>query len=209
LLICGKWGRDKYYREIARNLKTQTKKLTPPFTCDEIANYVRKSRPNNSEEPEKQRKENSIFVSHSARRTFQALRILVNNELFELWEGLKTAEEFLTRPSPSREPGRLVIISYNNVEDMMFHCFVKATTLANPEREHLWRGILKQEPFFPSFSGLSAFRPSKSEVLQNKRSRNAKFYCLKRTSNPSLMSNTKFKNTNGTDKRQNFFIEYV
>ena len=53
--------------------------------------------------------------THIATKTFQALRIFVNNELNELYTGLKTAQKFL------RPGGHLVTLSFHSLED----CIVK------------------------------------------------------------------------------------
>uniref|UniRef100_A0A2I2Z3W5 Methyltransferase like 15 n=1 Tax=Gorilla gorilla gorilla TaxID=9595 RepID=A0A2I2Z3W5_GORGO len=49
--------------------------------------------------------------THIATKTFQALRIFVNNELNELYTGLKTAQKFL------RPGGRLVTLSFHSLQD--------------------------------------------------------------------------------------------
>ncbi|KAL4701709.1 hypothetical protein H8959_015713 [Pygathrix nigripes] len=49
--------------------------------------------------------------THIATKTFQALRIFVNNELNELYTGLKTAQKFL------RPGGHLVTVSFHSLQD--------------------------------------------------------------------------------------------
>ncbi|KAG8429864.1 hypothetical protein GDO86_018883 [Hymenochirus boettgeri] len=56
--------------------------------------------------------------AHAATKTFQALRIFVNNELNELYAGLQTAEKFL------RPGGRLVAISFHSLEDRIVKRFL-------------------------------------------------------------------------------------
>ncbi|XP_054828052.1 12S rRNA N4-methylcytidine (m4C) methyltransferase [Eublepharis macularius] len=56
--------------------------------------------------------------THIATKTFQALRIFVNNELHELHAGLKVAEKFL------KPGGRLVAISFHSLEDRIIKRFL-------------------------------------------------------------------------------------
>ena len=85
---------------------------------------------------------------HPARRTFQALRIEVNEELEELVASLPQAASFL-------EPtGRLVVISYHSLEDRT----VKRFIAAEPSLQ-----TLAKKPI----------RPSQREVRDNPRARSA------------------------------------
>ena len=54
-----------------------------------------------------------------ATKTFQALRIAVNNELVELSDGLRQATQLLI------PGGRLVVLSYHGVEDKLVKRFIK------------------------------------------------------------------------------------
>lgn len=56
--------------------------------------------------------------THIATKTFQAFRIFVNNELNELYTGLKTAQKFL------RPGGRLVALSFHSLEDRIVKRFL-------------------------------------------------------------------------------------
>lgn len=56
--------------------------------------------------------------THIATKTFQAFRIFVNNELNELYTGLKTAQKFL------RPGGRLVALSFHSLEDRIIKRFL-------------------------------------------------------------------------------------
>ena len=63
---------------------------------------------------------------HPATKTFQALRMLVNDELGELARGLSAAERVL---APA---GRLVVVSFHSLEDRMVKQFMRRHSLADP-----------------------------------------------------------------------------
>ncbi|XP_040835953.1 12S rRNA N4-methylcytidine (m4C) methyltransferase [Ochotona curzoniae] len=61
--------------------------------------------------------------THIATKTFQALRIFVNNELNELYAGLKTAQKFL------KPGGRLVALSFHSLEDRIVKRFLHGISM--------------------------------------------------------------------------------
>lgn len=87
-------------------------------------------------------------AGHPARKTFQALRIYVNDELGALKDLLQAAEK---RLAPG---GRLVVISFHSLEDRMVKRFLKESGLR----------ILTKKPV----------RPKETEVRANPRARSAK-----------------------------------
>jgi 16S rRNA (cytosine1402-N4)-methyltransferase len=107
------------------------------------------------------------FAIHPATRTFQALRIHVNDELGELERGLEAALNIL------KPHGRLVVVSFHSLEDRIVKQFLarRSTAAARPSR-HM--------PVADA-SG-AAFRllttrprtPSAEELASNPRARSAK-----------------------------------
>jgi len=87
-------------------------------------------------------------AGHPARKTFQALRIYVNDELGALEELLKQAEEAL---APG---GRLVVLTFHSLEDRRVKRFLRASGLR----------VLTKKPL----------TPSPEEVARNPRARSAK-----------------------------------
>ncbi len=102
---------------------------------------------------------------HPATKTFQALRIYVNDELHALQDGLQAASSFLNIN------GRLLVISYHSLEDRI----VKRFYLALCEKPD------SGEPGF-RLVNRKVIRPSDSEVATNRRSRSAKLRVLERVS---------------------------
>jgi 16S rRNA (cytosine1402-N4)-methyltransferase len=116
--------------------------------------------------------------SHPATRTFQALRIAVNNEYGELAEGLMAAERAL------KPGGQLAVVTFHSVEDRMVKRFLQARgggmSNANryaPETEAIVAGfkVLKRK----------AIGPDEEELAQNPRSRSAKLRVAIRTDAPA------------------------
>lgn len=103
--ILYRYGEERYSRRIARAIG-EARQEKPIRDTATLAEVVSKSYP-----PGPRR-------DHPARRTFQALRIFVNDELGALDQGLKTATECL---APG---GRLVVLSYHSLEDRIVkHAF--------------------------------------------------------------------------------------
>lgn len=100
---------------------------------------------------------------HPATKSFQALRIYVNDELNALEHGLKSAASFLNLN------GRLLVISYHSLEDRI----VKRSYLALCEKP------VSGEPGF-RLVNKKVIRPTDSEVALNRRSRSAKLRILER-----------------------------
>jgi 16S rRNA (cytosine1402-N4)-methyltransferase len=118
---------------------------------------------------------------HPATRTFQALRIYVNDELGELVRGLCAAERLL------RPRGRLAVVSFHSLEDRIVKRFLaeRAGRTANPSR-HAPAGPTAQVS--PSFTLLSrgADSASDAEARANPRARSAKLRAALRTDGPPI-----------------------
>jgi 16S rRNA (cytosine1402-N4)-methyltransferase len=113
---------------------------------------------------------------HPATRTFQALRIFVNEELDELAAGLAAAEHVL------RAGGRLVVVSFHSLEDRIVKSFLASRGhRAGPSR-HLPEAA--QPP--ATFRSLTKrpIVPDEIEVSANPRARSAKLRAAERTDAP-------------------------
>jgi 16S rRNA (cytosine1402-N4)-methyltransferase len=102
---------------------------------------------------------------HPATRTFQALRIHVNDELGELERGLEAALEIL-------EPqGRLVVVSFHSLEDRMVKRFLTERSTTAPRAS---RHDPVGAPARPAkFNLLPRRMPSAEELANNFRARSA------------------------------------
>jgi 16S rRNA (cytosine1402-N4)-methyltransferase len=115
---------------------------------------------------------------HPATRTFQALRIAVNEELSELEAGLEAAEKVL------KAGGRLAVVTFHSLEDRIVKAFFaeRAGRLPGGSR-HAPPTAKGPEPTFAlMFNG--ACSPSDAETAANPRARSAKLRAAIRTDAP-------------------------
>ena len=156
-------GEERHSRGVARAIvkaRTQAPIATTAALADIVASVVR-ARPGDI---------------HPATRTFQALRIFVNDELGELVAALAGAERIL------KPGGRLVAVSFHSLEDRIVKTFLA-------ERSAV-RGTSRHAPEIkrpaPSFSLLTK-RPltaDADELARNPRARSAKLRAAERTTAP-------------------------
>jgi 16S rRNA (cytosine1402-N4)-methyltransferase len=113
---------------------------------------------------------------HPATRTFQALRIHVNDELGELARGLSAAERIL------KPGGRLVVVTFHSLEDRIVKKFFASRTGKEPgvSRHMPLQSIKLQEPSF-RFLNSRPLTPSKGELDLNPRARSARLRWAVRT----------------------------
>ncbi|MFN4070567.1 MAG: 16S rRNA (cytosine(1402)-N(4))-methyltransferase RsmH [Thermus caldifontis] len=127
-------GEEKQAYRIAKAIVERRRK-TPIRTTLELAEVVRQA-------------VGFRKAGHPARKTFQAIRMYVNDELGALEEFLRQAEEVL---APG---GRLVVITFHSLEDRLVKRFLKESHLK----------VLTKKPI----------TPSPEEIAGNPRSRSAK-----------------------------------
>ena len=117
---------------------------------------------------------------HPATRTFQALRIHVNDELGELKRGLLGAEAIL------KPEGRLVVVSFHSLEDRIVKNFMaERSGRAAGGSRHL-PGPVDMGPK-PSFAlqTRGAVKPGEDEMARNPRSRSSRLRAAIRTDAPA------------------------
>ncbi len=164
--IIFRWGEERHARRVARAIVTA--RGEQPFARTlELAEAVRRVVP---------RSKDGI---DPATRTFQALRIAVNDELGELERGLAAAERAL---APG---GRLAVVTFHSLEDRVVKDFLKARSgaAARPSR-HQPLATAGPEPTF-TLLGRKAIAPGAAEAAANPRARSAKLRAARRTQAPS------------------------
>jgi len=148
-----KFGDERKSRYIARAIVENRPITTTLQLADLIREVVFKS-PKDKIDP--------------ATRTFQALRIAVNDELGELERGLVAAEKLL------KEGGRLVVVSFHSLEDGIVKSFLYERSGKTPNvSKYLPLAAKSADPTF-TLSPKKPLDPSEAETSQNARSRSAR-----------------------------------
>ncbi|XP_049746717.1 12S rRNA N4-methylcytidine (m4C) methyltransferase isoform X1 [Elephas maximus indicus] len=112
--ILRKYGEERHAKKIASAI-VQARSIYPITRTQQLASIVAGAFPASAMYARKDLLQRS---THVATKTFQAFRIFVNNELNELYTGLKTAQKFL------RPGGRLVALSFHSLEDRIVKRFL-------------------------------------------------------------------------------------
>ncbi len=116
--------------------------------------------------------------SHPATRTFQALRIAVNNEYGELAMGLMAAERAL------KPGGQLAVVTFHSVEDRMVKRFLQARSGGQANANRYAPEVAQDTPAF-RVEKRKAIGPDEAELAENPRSRSAKLRVAIRTDAPA------------------------
>ena len=157
------YGEERLSRRVARAIVAERAKA-PLTRTNQLAAIIRQVVP-------------ATGGIDPATRTFQALRLEVNDELGELDRGLRAAERLL---APG---GRLVIVSFHSLEDRRVKDFLTARSQAAPATSR-HRPVAASAP--PSFRLLTKrpTRPGEPEIARNPRARSAKLRAAERTTAP-------------------------
>ena len=146
------YGEEKYARKIARGIALARAEKSIETTSD-LVTIIERSTPSRYHHGK----------IHPATRTFQALRITVNDEINALREGLAKGFE---RLAPG---GRIAVISFHSIEDRIVKHFYKGKAQMKENGEPVAK-ILTKKPIIPS----------DVETAANPRSRSAKLRILEK-----------------------------
>ncbi len=156
-------GEERHSRAVARAIVAarRTARIESTAALAEIVGGVVHARPG---------------AIHPATRTFQALRMFVNEELPELASGLAAAERIL------KPGGRLVVVSFHSLEDRLVKTFLTERSRTASVSRHQ-PDIVGPQPTFR----LLTKRPvvaDEAEVAGNPRARSAKLRAAERNDAP-------------------------
>ncbi len=163
-------GDEFFSKRIARNI-ILARSINSIKTTGQLANIIRNSIPKTNKKID------------SATKTFQAIRIYLNDEISELEHGLIAAEKML------KPEGILAAVSFHSIEDRIIKkFFLKCAKKENYSRHHPESlhndnslEIITKKPILPS----------EAEIKNNNRSRSAKLRVAKRTVSPSSFRENK------------------
>ncbi len=159
------FGEERFARRIARAIAA-ARARQPIRRTGELAAIVRSAvpRPEPGLDP--------------ATRTFQALRIFVNDELAELASGLQAAERVLAAG------GRLVVVSFHSLEDRIVKSFLAERSGRGGSSRHLPEAIRDLATFHVLTK--RPVVPDAAEIAANPRARSAKLRAGERTAAPAV-----------------------
>lgn len=152
--IIYKYGEERFSRRIAAAVIEQRK--TAPFkTTLEFADLIRRTVPHKREDID------------PATRSFQALRIYVNDELGQLESGLNAAHALL------KAGGRMAVVSFHSLEDRIVKTFMqeKSGKTANPSR---YMPVVEKQAATLKTLTKKPVLPTESETNFNPRARSAR-----------------------------------
>ena len=158
------FGEERHSRSLARAIVAARREApitTTRALADIVARVVR-SRPGEI---------------HPATRTFQALRIFVNEELDELHLALSAAEHVL------RPGGRLVVVSFHSLEDRIVKNFLAERGKASAGSRHLPEVAQPASSF--QILTKRPVTPGDAEIAANPRARSAKLRAAERNDAPA------------------------
>lgn len=153
------YGEERYSRRIARAICSDVAAATRSTAA--LAEVVRRSVP-----PAYRRGRN-----HPATRTFQAIRIAVNDELGRIERAIPIAVEAL------QPDGRLIVISFHSLEDRIVKHFFRS--LANSSIDDMNRPMVKKESGFVVMTRKPII-PTEAEIADNPAARSAKLRVLQK-----------------------------
>jgi 16S rRNA (cytosine1402-N4)-methyltransferase len=158
------FGEERHSRGVARAIVAARKDapITTTRALADIVSRVVRSKPGEI---------------HPATRTFQALRIFVNEELDELHLALSAAEQVL------KPGGRLAVVSFHSLEDRIVKNFLVERSRAGGGSRHLPE-IAQAAPSFVSLTKRPV-TPDDVEISANPRARSAKLRAAERTAAPA------------------------
>lgn len=159
--IIYKYGEERFSRRIAAAVVEQRK--TAPFkTTLEFADLIRRTVPHKREDID------------PATRSFQALRIYVNDELGQLESGLSAAHDLL------KAGGRMAVVSFHSLEDRIVKTFMqeKSGKTANPSR---YMPVVEKQAATLKTITKKPILPTESETKFNPRARSARLRVAEKT----------------------------
>ncbi|MDO8482700.1 MAG: 16S rRNA (cytosine(1402)-N(4))-methyltransferase RsmH [bacterium] len=152
--IIESYGEERFAKKIAHAIVFFREKKEIK-TTDELVNIIKEAVP----------KKYQHGRLHPATKTFQALRITVNDEIESLRDGLRKGFEHLTAG------GRMAVISFHSIEDRIVKNFFRERV-----KEEMGR-LINKKPI----------TPSQKEITENPRSRSAKMRILEKTTSSNVV----------------------
>lgn len=163
--VIREFGEERHYRRVAKSI-VEARKQNPFETTAQLARIVRSA------------VGRSADGLDPATRTFQAIRIKINDETGEISRGLAAAERIL------RPGGRLAVISFHSLEDRLVKQFLHRRSTASSPSRHAPVPTNAQAQLTFTLPRRRSLTPSKDETRRNPRARSARLRAAVRTDAP-------------------------
>jgi len=151
-------GEEKYAKRIARNIVKQ-RKIKLINNTKKLSELIKESIP----------KTNSKKIKiNPATKTFQALRIYVNDELNELKTALSKSSQLLNKE------GKLIVVSFQSLEDRIVKDFFNHNSGKRWRSSRHYPELADMGPITFKLITKKPIRPQEREIKKNPRSRSAK-----------------------------------
>ena len=151
-------GEEKYAKRIARNIVKQ-RKIKLINNTKKLSELIKESIP----------KTNSKKIKiNPATKTFQALRIYVNDELNELKTALSKSSQLLNKE------GKLIVVSFQSLEDRIVKDFFNHNSGKRWRSSRHYPELADMGPITFKLITKKPIRPQEWEIQKNPRSRSAK-----------------------------------
>lgn len=181
--ILYQFGEERASRRIARNI-VKARELGDIQTTRALTEVIEKSLPRSKP-----------GQPHPATRSFQALRIAVNDELGELARGLIAAEAIL------KPGGFLAVVTFHSLEDRIVKRFMQARSGTAPNANRFAPQAEMDAPRFEKVTR-KAVAPDAVELAANPRARSAKLRVARRLDTPAGTVDFKVLGVPGRNLRQ-------
>lgn len=162
--IIFRYGEERFAKRIARSIEKK-RAISSIDTTTELAEIIKEAIPAATRRT----------GGHPAKRTFQAIRMAVNDELGAIEESLEQALELLTKG------GRMSVISFHSLEDRLVKQIFKQVSTAPETPRHL--PVLPEQTRAPfKLVTRKPILASEEELEANNRARSAKLRIIARES---------------------------
>lgn len=166
------YGEERAARRIARAI-VHDRKLAPFTSTKPLAEMIARVAPGRPTD------------IHPATKSFQALRIAVNDELGQLLDGLLAAERALA------EGGRLAVVTFHSLEDRIVKQFLAERCGRGETGSRRLPGEAAPAPASFICEGRQPIAPTRAEIAANPRARSAKLRHATRTAAPAARTSDK------------------
>ncbi|MEM9582698.1 MAG: 16S rRNA (cytosine(1402)-N(4))-methyltransferase RsmH [Pseudomonadota bacterium] len=161
--ILFQYGEERASRRIAKAIIAARPLTTTAELAEVVAGCLPKPKPGQS---------------HPATRSFQAIRIAVNDEFGQLIKGLEAAERAL------KPGGQLAVVSFHSLEDRVVKKFMASRSGATGGGSRYAPEVVQDVPSF-ALTPRRAIAADKEELARNPRARSAKLRVATRTDAPA------------------------